>query len=84
MLVGTLYPHRMKKVVVASTAVRAQQTARYSLEQTDVPLRRLETFTELEEMCQGDWENGLREATYTPVAATDNLPWGVGHWLRLW
>lgn len=63
--------------VVASTAVRAQQTARYSLEQTDVPLRRLETFTELEEMCQGDWENRLRETTYTPevFARLGQDPW---------
>ena len=63
--------------VVSSTAVRAQQTARYSLEQTDIPLRRLETFTELEEMCQGDWENRDRSATHTPefFAQLARDPW---------
>jgi broad specificity phosphatase PhoE len=51
--------------VVSSTAVRAQQTARYSIEQTDIPLRRIETFTVLEELDQGDWENRIRAEVYT-------------------
>lgn len=52
--------------ICASTAVRAQQTARYALQEADIPLRRIETFIELEELDQGDWENELREETYTP------------------
>ncbi|MFT5686673.1 MAG: broad specificity phosphatase PhoE [Myxococcota bacterium] len=52
--------------IVASTAVRAQQTARYALAEAGIPLKRIETFTELEELDQGDWENELREETYTP------------------
>lgn len=63
--------------VASSTAVRAQQTARYALEQTTVPLRRLETFTTLEEMDQGQWENRLRAETYTPdvLARLQADPW---------
>lgn len=63
--------------VVSSTAVRAQQTARYALEQTPVPLRSLETFVELEEMGQGQWENLPRAETYTPavIAQIRESPW---------
>jgi broad specificity phosphatase PhoE len=52
--------------IVSSTAVRAQQTARYSLEEAGIRLRRIETFVELEELDQGDWENESRADTYTP------------------
>jgi len=62
--------------VAASTAVRAQQTARYSLE-PHTALRRIETFTTLEEMDQGDWENLPRAQTYTPavIAQMQALVW---------
>ena len=63
--------------VVASTAVRAQQTARYALEAAGIPLRRLETSPLLEEQGQGEWENRLRTAVYTPevVAQVRALNW---------
>lgn len=52
--------------IVSSTAVRAQQTARYALDELGIPLRRLETFPVLEEMAHGEWENRLRAETYVP------------------
>ncbi|MEO1339295.1 MAG: histidine phosphatase family protein [Myxococcota bacterium] len=53
--------------VASSTAVRAQQTARHCLEQTDVGPDRTYTFKELEELDQGQWAGHLYEEVYTPA-----------------
>jgi broad specificity phosphatase PhoE len=52
--------------VVASVAVRAQQTARHCLSEAGIALRRLRTAPELEELSQGDWENHPRSVILTP------------------
>lgn len=55
--------------VVASSTVRAQQTARYCLEtlgRPELPLRRIEVAPALAELSQGDWENEPRAQIYTP------------------
>jgi broad specificity phosphatase PhoE len=63
--------------VVASTAVRAQQTARYCMTEAGIALRRLRTFPELEELSQGDWENHPRSAILTPetIALIEQTHW---------
>lgn len=63
--------------VVSSTAVRAQQTARYCLEEAGIPLRRIQLFPELEELSQGEWENQLRSVILTPetVGEIEALHW---------
>ncbi|MEL6342817.1 MAG: histidine phosphatase family protein [Myxococcota bacterium] len=63
--------------IISSTAVRAQQTARYALDALKIPRRRLETFVRLEEMSQGEWENQLRTAVRTPavMAQMDRETW---------
>ena len=77
--------------VVSSTAVRAQQTARYCLEEVGYPLPRLETYIELEEMDQGDWENQPRNVIYTPQMQTrineerwTFSPPGGESWAQVW
>ena len=52
--------------MISSTAVRAQQTARRCLAEVGLPLRRIELFSEIEELSQGEWENKLRREILTP------------------
>jgi broad specificity phosphatase PhoE len=63
--------------VVASTAVRAQQTARHALVVAGIPLRRIELAPELTELSQGAWENERRSVIYTPevLAEIEVDPW---------
>lgn len=51
---------------ISSTAVRAQQTARYCLSEVGLALRKIEVFTEIEELSQGEWENEPRSRIITP------------------
>lgn len=55
--------------VCCSTAVRTQQTMRYSLEQTDFPLSKVELYPELMEISQGDWEGKPRAEMISPEIA---------------
>ncbi|MEN0065612.1 MAG: histidine phosphatase family protein [Myxococcota bacterium] len=52
-------------LVLASTAVRATQTARYALETAQASLTRLATHSELEELDQGRWTGRDRSEIYT-------------------
>lgn len=52
-------------LVVASTAVRATQTARYALESAGARLTRLHTTEALEELDQGEWTGRPRDQIYT-------------------
>jgi broad specificity phosphatase PhoE len=66
--------------VVASTTVRAQQTARYCLQalgRPEWPVRRIEVADALTELSQGEWENRLRSDIYTPttLAGIEVDPW---------
>ena len=64
-------------LVVSSTAVRAQQTARHSLDAGGLPVDRTETYPELEELDQGAWTGRLRSEVYTPeqVAIIEARQW---------
>ena len=63
--------------MVSSTAIRALQTARYCLEETEISIHRIETFGALEELHQGTWTGRLREEIYTAeqIAAIAAEPW---------
>ncbi len=63
--------------VVASTAIRAQQTARYCLEAAAGAINEVETYPELEELDQGDWTGRVRNEVYTPeqVALIEARQW---------
>ena len=50
----------------ASTAVRAQQTARHCLDRIDRSPYGVLTYPELEELDQGEWSGRPREDIYTP------------------
>lgn len=64
-------------LVIASTAVRATQTARYALDAAGRPLTRLQTRPELEELDQGEWTGLPRVEVYTDHqrAAIDEDQW---------
>lgn len=66
--------------VISSSAVRAQQTARWAL-QGLYPLEKIEVATELIEINMGDYEGQPRQETYSPevVAAIQANPWGYVH-----
>lgn len=55
--------------VCCSTAVRTQQTMRYSIEQTSFPLSKVELYPELMEISQGEWEGKPRAEMITPQIA---------------
>ena len=61
----------------SSTAIRAQQTARYSLEAAGLSTDRTQTYGELEELDQGDWTGRLRTEVYTPeqIAIIEAQQW---------
>ena len=52
-------------LIAASTAVRAQQTARYCVDEAGWGRERIETYPELEELHQGDWTGKLYADVYT-------------------
>ena len=64
--------------VVASTAVRAQQSARYCLEVAGRSLNAVDTYSDLEELHQGDFSGRLRSDVYTPehLAVLARDQWG--------
>lgn len=66
--------------VISSSAIRAQQTARWAL-QGLYPLEKIEVATELIEINMGDFEGQPRQDTYTPeiVAAIQADPWDYVH-----
>lgn len=66
--------------VISSSAVRAQQTARWAL-QGLYPLEKIEVATELIEINMGAYEGQPRKETYTPevVTAIRANPWNYVH-----